>query len=281
MRFALEEINNSSSLLPNVTLGYEIYDTCSESANIYATLRALVQKGRHDIEVLHAFQHYEPTAVAVIGPDSTQLALTTAAILGVFLVPELLQKIKQVNFSLHNSQICFDANGNINKGYDIIMWNWRGLSWAFDVVGTFTVNPDRLLLNRSKILWHTKDHQAPISMCSQPCAAGEKRLQQNRHRCCFSCVACPAGTFLNRTGREQGTPGLTAVSCTASSRREIEPGVAFVPWIALTIVVTSSSHVLRAYENVPFLGPAAGMPCLISHHDKPPCQHVLLVPGQP
>lgn len=89
MRFALEEINNSSSLLPNVTLGYEIYDTCSESANIYATLRALVQKGRHDIEVLHAFQHYEPTAVAVIGPDSTQLALTTAAILGVFLVPEV------------------------------------------------------------------------------------------------------------------------------------------------------------------------------------------------
>uniref|UniRef100_A0A8B9T1I5 Taste 1 receptor member 1 n=1 Tax=Anas platyrhynchos TaxID=8839 RepID=A0A8B9T1I5_ANAPL len=335
MRFALEEINNSSSLLPNVTLGYDIYDTCSESANLYATLRALVQKG----------QHYEPTA----------LALTTAAILGVFLVPEvtsletlslkrlypsflrtipsdgqqvkaialllqsfqwswvallgsdnaygrdgldalyellvasgvnvtvifsnvnsarpffevvvqnnitgmvwvasedwslaqniwqlpgiqtigsvigmsveqaestmlehleswkycrgtihsaltlvlqLLQKIKQVNFSLHNSQICFDANGNIYKGYNIIMWNWRGLSWAFDVVGTFTVNPNRLLLNRSKILWHTKDHQAPISMCSQPCAAGEKRLQQNRHRCCFSCVACPAGTFLNRT----------------------------------------------------------------------------------
>lgn len=51
------------------------------------------------------------------------------------LVLQLLQKIKQVNFSLHNSQICFDANGNIHKGYDIIMWNWRGLSWAFDVVG--------------------------------------------------------------------------------------------------------------------------------------------------
>lgn len=75
------------------------------------------------------------------------------------LVLQLLQKIKQVNFSLHNSQICFDANGNIYKGYNIIMWNWRGLSWAFDVVGTFTVNPNRLLLNRSKILWHTKDHQ--------------------------------------------------------------------------------------------------------------------------
>ncbi|NXK45155.1 TS1R1 protein, partial [Chauna torquata] len=113
---------------------------------------------------------------------------------------QLLQKIKQVNFSLHNSQISFDANGNIRKGYDIVMWNWRGLRWAFDVVGAFTLNPDRLHIDQGKILWHTKDQQqAPISVCSQPCAAGEKRLQQNRHRCCFSCVACPAGTFLNRT----------------------------------------------------------------------------------
>uniref|UniRef100_A0A8B9ZX37 Taste 1 receptor member 1 n=1 Tax=Anas zonorhyncha TaxID=75864 RepID=A0A8B9ZX37_9AVES len=70
MRFALEEINNSSSLLPNVTLGYDIYDTCSESANLYATLRALVQKGQRDVGVLPALQHYEPTAVAVIGPDT-------------------------------------------------------------------------------------------------------------------------------------------------------------------------------------------------------------------
>lgn len=89
MRFAVEEINNSSALLPNVTLGYEIHDTCTEAANLHGTLRALGREGRHDVEVLSAPQRYEPRAVAVIGPDSTQLALTTAAILGVFLVPEV------------------------------------------------------------------------------------------------------------------------------------------------------------------------------------------------
>ncbi|XP_071431591.1 taste receptor type 1 member 1 [Pithys albifrons albifrons] len=458
LRFTVEEINNSSTLLPNVTLGYDIHDTCSEPTNLHATLRALAHKGGQDVQVLPTFQHYEPQAVAVIGPDSTQLALTTAAILSVFLVPEisyeasvetlslkrlypsflrtipsdrqqvksiflllqhfgwtwvvllgsdntygragvdslhklliasdvcvayrgtiptnsdasnpelhnlvriltdvsvnvtvifsntksarpffevvvqknitgmvwvgsedwslsqaiwqvpgiqtigsvigmtvekpesamlerfetwkmaeegaaaecagsaeagweaggsawpdciprytgcrsltaapnvydaqasfnvysavyavahglhnflgcasgacskgtiypwqLLQKIRQVNFTLYKSRISFDASGDIRKGYDIIMWNWSGPSWASNVIGTFRVNPDRLSIDPGKVLWHTKDGQAPTSVCSKACQPGEMRLQQSRHRCCFSCVACPVGTFLNRS----------------------------------------------------------------------------------
>ncbi|XP_071305239.1 taste receptor type 1 member 1 [Agelaius tricolor] len=456
LRFAVEEINNSTTLLPNVTLGYEIYDTCSESTNLHATLCALARKGRQDVQVLPSFQHYEPQAVAVIGPDSTRLALTTAAVLSLFLVPEisyeastellslkrrypsflrtipsdkqqvkaiflllqrfgwtwvvllgsddtygragldalqelliasnvcvayrgtipansdasnpelhnlvriltdvkvnvtvvfstrgsvppffevvvqknitgmvwvasedwslaqaiwqvpgiqtigsvfgmavekpepmmlerfeawkmreegtvaecgssaeagresvgstrldctqcctgcralatvsdmydaqgsfsvysavyavahglhdllgcasgtcskgtvypwqLLQKIRQVNFTLYKSRISFDAQGDIHKGYDIVMWKWLGPKWAFDVIGTFRVNPDRLSINPGKILWHTEDGQAPSSVCSKACKPGEMRLQQSRHKCCFSCVACPPGTFLN------------------------------------------------------------------------------------
>nr|UTS87238.1 taste receptor type 1 member 1 [Malurus melanocephalus] len=456
LRFAVEEINNSSTLLPNVTLGYEIYDTCSEPANFHATLCALAHKGKQDVHVLPSFQHYEPQAVAVIGPDSTRLALTTAAVLSLFLVPEisyeastetlsmkrlypsflrtipsdreqvkaiflllqhfgwtwvvllgsdntygragldalhelltasnicvaykgtipansdasnpelynlvrilrdvkvnvtvvfsnresaipffkvvvqrnitgmvwvasedwllaqtvwavpgiqtigwvigmaleqpestmlerfeawkvseegavaecassaeaggestgsawldctqccsscrelagipdtydaqgsfnvysavyavahglhdllgcasgvcskgtvypwqLLQKIRRVNFTLYKSRISFDDNGDIRKGYDIVMWKWKGPNWASDVIGTFRVNPDRLRIDPGKILWHTKDGQAPNSVCSEACQPGESRLQHSRHRCCFSCVACPAGTFLN------------------------------------------------------------------------------------
>ncbi|NXA03038.1 TS1R1 protein, partial [Sapayoa aenigma] len=112
---------------------------------------------------------------------------------------QLLQKIRQVNFTLYKSQVSFDASGDIRKGYDIIMWNWSGLSWASDVIGTYRVNPDRLSIDPGKVLWHTKDGQAPASVCSEACQPGQKRLQQSHHRCCFSCVACPSGTFLNRS----------------------------------------------------------------------------------
>lgn len=89
MRFAVEEINNSSALLPNVSLGCDIHDACSDTTNLLATLRALAQRGGHEVKVLSAFHHYEPEAVAVIGPDSTPLTLTTASVLGVFLVPSV------------------------------------------------------------------------------------------------------------------------------------------------------------------------------------------------
>ncbi|NWZ43893.1 TS1R1 protein, partial [Brachypodius atriceps] len=110
---------------------------------------------------------------------------------------QLLQKIRQVNFTLYRNRISFDTNGDIQKGYDIIMWKWRGPNWAPDVIGSFRVNPDRLSINPDKVLWHTEDGQAPSSLCSQACEPGEMRVQQSRHKCCFSCVACPTGTFLN------------------------------------------------------------------------------------
>lgn len=78
---------------------------------------------------------------------------------------QLLQKIKQVNFTLYKSHISFDATGDIRKGYNIVMWNWNGPSWAFGVIGTFRVNPDRLSVDDDKILWHTEDGQ--VLFCIQ------------------------------------------------------------------------------------------------------------------
>ncbi|PWA31068.1 hypothetical protein CCH79_00010594 [Gambusia affinis] len=84
MRFAVEEINNSSGplpLLPGVKLGYQMYDICSNPASVLATLDLLEQQS----------QNFSNTqrAVGVIGPDSSSKSFMPAALLGAYVIPQI------------------------------------------------------------------------------------------------------------------------------------------------------------------------------------------------
>uniref|UniRef100_A0A8D0B3S9 Taste 1 receptor member 1 n=1 Tax=Salvator merianae TaxID=96440 RepID=A0A8D0B3S9_SALMN len=112
MRLAVEEVNNSSRLLPSVTLGYEIYDTCSLSATIHATLSLLAQgggRGPHQphITIAANYTSYLPQVVAAIGPDNSEYAIVTASLLGIFCMPEISYEASSAVLSLKRSYPSF------------------------------------------------------------------------------------------------------------------------------------------------------------------------------
>ncbi|NXU33518.1 TS1R3 protein, partial [Drymodes brunneopygia] len=90
MRFAIDEINNSSSLLPGITLGYDMYDTCFEAlVALQPSLLFLARNGTTGIGVLCNYTEYQPRVTAVIGPPQSSLCLLTAKLFSSFLIPQV------------------------------------------------------------------------------------------------------------------------------------------------------------------------------------------------
>ncbi|NP_001098195.1 taste receptor type 1 member 3 precursor [Oryzias latipes] len=90
MKYAVEEINANSQLLPGVKLGYKIYNTCRHSAVIVRpALSFLTEKSNGTLSVECNYTDYETDMVAVIGPQSSEMVTVIGKLLGFFLMPQI------------------------------------------------------------------------------------------------------------------------------------------------------------------------------------------------
>ncbi|XP_039596704.1 extracellular calcium-sensing receptor-like [Polypterus senegalus] len=85
MMFAIEEINKDQSLLPNITLGYWIYDNC---IHLQVALRAAIALiGGLDDNVMEYNCKGLPPVVAVVGDPRSSYSIAIERILGLFRMP--------------------------------------------------------------------------------------------------------------------------------------------------------------------------------------------------
>uniref|UniRef100_A0A671SJ63 G-protein coupled receptors family 3 profile domain-containing protein n=1 Tax=Sinocyclocheilus anshuiensis TaxID=1608454 RepID=A0A671SJ63_9TELE len=85
MRFAVEEINNSTTLLPNVSLGYEIFDHCSNTKNFNSALSFISKNG--SIRPKEKLNNYQPKVIALTGPYGSTRTMTVAPLFTMDLIP--------------------------------------------------------------------------------------------------------------------------------------------------------------------------------------------------
>ncbi|XP_030071525.1 vomeronasal type-2 receptor 1-like [Microcaecilia unicolor] len=87
MIHAINEINNRSDILPNITLGYQIYDTCfTISKSVEGTLAYLT--GQNETTPNFRCSAGAPLA-AVVGAGGSALSIATARILGLYYFPQM------------------------------------------------------------------------------------------------------------------------------------------------------------------------------------------------
>ena len=94
MAFAITEINRNPSLLPNVTLGYSLYDSC---LSVGVTFRAALSmiSGREKRFQLDQSCTGSPPVLGIVGTDVSKSSIAISRALGLYRVP-------LVSFLLHS-----------------------------------------------------------------------------------------------------------------------------------------------------------------------------------
>ncbi|XP_066566539.1 extracellular calcium-sensing receptor-like [Amia ocellicauda] len=85
MAFAIEEINRDPALLPNITLGYRLYDNCVNLAGAFRAATALING------VGDTFTDYSctgtPPVLGIVGDPGSTNSISISRMLGLFKVP--------------------------------------------------------------------------------------------------------------------------------------------------------------------------------------------------
>ncbi|KAM4567020.1 extracellular calcium-sensing receptor-like [Odontesthes bonariensis] len=86
MAYAIEEINKNSNLLPNVTLGYSLYDNCGALVIGFSGALSLVS-GRDEQFLLQENCSGIPPVLGVVGDSYSTFSIAMSNVLGLFKMP--------------------------------------------------------------------------------------------------------------------------------------------------------------------------------------------------
>ncbi|EPY74564.1 G-protein coupled receptor family C group 6 member A isoform 1 [Camelus ferus] len=119
---------------------------------------------------------------------------------GAFLPWELLDVLKNVTFTDGGDLFHFDAYGDLNTGYDVVLWKEINGHMTitkiaqYDLKNELFINTDHQSKNELRNLKQIR------SKCSTECSPGQmKKTTKSQHICCYECVNCPENHYSNQT----------------------------------------------------------------------------------
>ncbi|XP_048372458.1 vomeronasal type-2 receptor 26-like [Sphaerodactylus townsendi] len=201
--FAVKEINAHSKVLPNISLGFQIFDG-------YFSARMTQQ---NTLKLLSSWERIVPNyncnkkkhLIAVVAGRSSEMAFHIISILNIYKVPQIHRFLKTISFNNSAGDLVFfNENGEIVAGFDIINWVLLpNKSFIRVKVGRMDpqVSPGReFTINEEAITWHSMVNQVPpIAVCNDNCWPGYSREKiEGAPFCCYSCASCPDKKISNQ-----------------------------------------------------------------------------------
>ncbi|XP_040902242.1 extracellular calcium-sensing receptor-like [Toxotes jaculatrix] len=125
----------------------------------------------------------------------------------------ILQHIKKIRFKTkEGDEVFFNEDGDPAAKYEIINWQPRENDIVdFVTVGLYDASlpaEKQLNLHNKTLIWAKNSTQVPVSVCSEKCPPGTRKvLQKGKPVCCYDCIRCAEGEISNITD------SVTCVRC--------------------------------------------------------------------
>ncbi|XP_059187321.1 extracellular calcium-sensing receptor-like [Centropristis striata] len=118
---------------------------------------------------------------------------------------QVLHYLQNINFlTSQGERVTFDRNGDPPARYELInLQHVTSGTMHVSTVGVFDATLPRdlqFIMNGLKIVWGGGSHTVPVSVCSERCPPGTRRvLQKGKPVCCYDCMPCAEGEISNIT----------------------------------------------------------------------------------
>ncbi|XP_044092898.1 G-protein coupled receptor family C group 6 member A [Neovison vison] len=113
---------------------------------------------------------------------------------------ELLDVLKNVTFIDEGNSFHFDAHGDMNTGYDVVLWKEIDGHMTITKMAQYDLRNDVFIITDQETKNEFKNLKQIQSKCSKECTPGQmKKTTRSQHICCYECVNCPENHYSNQT----------------------------------------------------------------------------------
>uniref|UniRef100_A0A8C5PIY0 G-protein coupled receptors family 3 profile domain-containing protein n=1 Tax=Leptobrachium leishanense TaxID=445787 RepID=A0A8C5PIY0_9ANUR len=203
--FGIQYINSSLNILTNMTVGYHLYDSCSDPRKAVKSVLQILSGSRKTVPNYSCTEYNK--LMGFVGDHHSVTTIPIAQILGVYKYTQLYHFVKNTSdFINQNGGLFFNENGEFEYYYLITHWIGYNGTIAIKFPGLYIYwesEDKKLMIFPKAIEWRTKNKQVPRSQCSDNCFPGYRKvLKAGAQSCCYDCVQCPEREISNRTDSE-------------------------------------------------------------------------------
>ncbi|XP_053120377.1 vomeronasal type-2 receptor 26-like [Hemicordylus capensis] len=198
LAFAVKKINEDPTILPNVSLGFHIFDSCFCKRMTYPSTLKLLSTWKRIVPSYNCDE--QKRMIALIGGLDSIVSFQVATILDRYKIPQLHPFLKSISFNNSaGNKVFFNENAELAGGFDIINWVISPNKSLLRVkVGEIVPHASlgyQCTINEEAITWHNKFNQVlPLAVCNEKCHPGySKEKVEGKPYCCYNCVPCPHG----------------------------------------------------------------------------------------